>query len=903
MWQWKSVGRAMAQIAGVGLLAIASASAAAQSSTVNLARPASGDSHLANLIVSAGALQPDFDPASAKYVVVVPKESGTIAFSPTHSDAAGTITLNGGSVASDVETAPQPLQVLPAVNNFELVRTAPDGLSSTLSTITVERQLGTNARLVALGVAPAAFAFDPKLDYQTATVDSDVALLTLTPRTEDPDATLSMQLNYGEVLPIPNAAPTDVDIPFGDTVIDLRVTSQDGSTTRIYRHIITRIIDPRTAISRVESSAGSCCGPQPTSANQLIFGFQALPAQRSITLTVRTTDPAATLRLDGARIEQGVPVNIDLPVPNTPLTPRELPLEVTSADGQAQITYTVQLVRQISTDHRLQSLTSPQATLTPEFNTQTYNYYTSVPTGTQLQVVAAPVDPGTQLRWHGGALNAGEPSSPVTVTLGSWAYAIETISESGGVHRYWVNVTGIPSTVNTLDALSASAGELSPAFSSETTAYTLTLQSEITRVSLTARRSHPGSVMGINGFQGDDDVPSPEFDITGEGAFLTVVVRAENGQERTYRVDIIRPNALPTISAANGQTTLEDSPAVVNITVGDLETPADELILSVRSANQALLPDALLAAGLGGSGTRRTLSIIPPRDVNGHVPLTLEVVDGRGGRATHSLLFSIHPVNDAPTFNLEVSRLRVDVSAGPVRVRSVISGARPGPENESSQTMISHLAGVLMPGSNDHHTSSTLEHVGNGVYDLIVTPSGLLGTHNGSALYTTSLRDNGGTEFGGINEAFATPYRLDVVETAGVDLAVSILPVEPSGATRSYDVLVTNHGSSDITGGRLEVFAVRGLFGTTLACTSPVAGQGCGVSVGATGGLSASLNLEVGASAILRIAGDLVPSANFVEIGASISAPSGTLLVEPSDDRAYRVDPVAPFGISANGFE
>lgn len=871
--------------------------------TVQLVRPASTNSRLSMLTVSAGTLLPDFDPAYGSYRVVVPKEAATIRFTPTHSDPAGTITLDGATVTSGVETAPQSLQVLPATNSFEIESTAPDGLSSMRYAISVERQIGTNARLASLGVSPAAFVFDPELDYQAATVTSEVTSLALTPATEDPDATLSLQLNYGEITPIANGTATNVDLPFGDTVIDLRATSEDANITRWYRYVITRTIDPRVAIQQVTSSASYCCGPQPTSPNQLSFGFQALSTQRSVAVEVRTIDPNATLRFAGQPLAQGISATVDLSTPNTPTSPLQIPLEVTSADGMVQLTYTVELVRQISTVAHLQGLSSPQGTLSPTFNAQTYHYHVALPTGTQFQVVANPLDPAATMRWQGEPLLAGEPSSPVTITLGGAAYAIEVTAESGSAILYWVNVTAIPSDINTLDALAVSTGELTPTFSPETTEYTLSLPSETTRLRASARRSHPGAVFLVNGVSLDDDELSAEIDVTAPGAIIPVVVRSESSIERTYRINIDRPNGVPTITAPDGQTTLEDTPVVISLTVGDIETPASNLTLSVRSANQAILPDALLAAGLSGTGAQRTLSFTPPQDVNGHAMLTFEVADDRGGVGTHNLLFSVHPVNDAPAFNLEVAQLRIDVSNGPVRVRNVLTGARPGPANEAGQTMIAFTASVTAPGAQHPATSILLDPVGGGVYDLLVTPLGNPGSQAGSALYTVSMQDNGGTEFGGIDESEAGPFRLDVVETPGVDLALSISPVEVGGSRWRYDLLVTNHGSAPVVGATVELWTVRGLSGISFVCASPMAGQGCETGTSAQGFRTSTLSLEVGASALLRIEGELQGLANFVELGAQVSSAPGVSLVETQDDRVYRVDAVAPQGISANGFE
>ncbi|GJM30113.1 MAG: hypothetical protein DHS20C17_27480 [Cyclobacteriaceae bacterium] len=64
----------------------------------------------------------------------------------------------------------------------------------------------------------------------------------------------------------------------------------------------------------------------------------------------------------------------------------------------------------------------------------------------------------------------------------------------------------------------------------------------------------------------------------------------------------------------------------INFTIGDNETPADQLVVTAESDDQSLVRDGNIV--LGGSGTNRTVTITPELDAVGTVGITLRVSDG-----------------------------------------------------------------------------------------------------------------------------------------------------------------------------------------------------------------------------------------------------------------------------------
>ncbi len=101
-------------------------------------------------------------------------------------------------------------------------------------------------------------------------------------------------------------------------------------------------------------------------------------------------------------------------------------------------------------------------------------------------------------------------------------------------------------------------------------------------------------------------------------------------------------NTAPTISAlANQSLHMGQSTGPMSIIVGDANTPAGDLILTVDSSNPALVPTS--AISFGGSGAERTLTITPVIDQSGSATITVRVRDGHGTETTTSFTLTVSP--------------------------------------------------------------------------------------------------------------------------------------------------------------------------------------------------------------------------------------------------------------------
>ncbi len=92
---------------------------------------------LANLTVSKGVLSPVFSSDHTTYTVSVPYSTDSIALTAVHSDALGTILLNGTTILSGIPSPNLPLNV--GINLFSILVSGSDGQTSKTYSVTVVR--------------------------------------------------------------------------------------------------------------------------------------------------------------------------------------------------------------------------------------------------------------------------------------------------------------------------------------------------------------------------------------------------------------------------------------------------------------------------------------------------------------------------------------------------------------------------------------------------------------------------------------------------------------------------------------------------------------------------------------------------------------------------------------------
>ena len=118
----------------------------------------------------------------------------------------------------------------------------------------------------------------------------------------------------------------------------------------------------------------------------------------------------------------------------------------------------------------------------------------------------------------------------------------------------------------------------------------------------------------------------------------------------TFKVFVNSVNDLPTITAITDQTINEDtSTAHIAFTVGDAETPVDQLNPSAETSDPSLIDVA--GTVFGGSGASRSVVLTPLANQFGTVTVAVSVRDDSGGETSRSFLVTVQSVNDLPSIS------------------------------------------------------------------------------------------------------------------------------------------------------------------------------------------------------------------------------------------------------------
>lgn len=272
---------------------------------------------------------------------------------------------------------------------------------------------------------------------------------------------------------------------------------------------------------------------------------------------------------------------------------------VTAQDGSVQ-EYLVEVVR-ADPEHinSLASLGVLGGRLSPGFVPAGLSYVAEVPFATkQVAIVAVPQGKFAKVAFEPGpAAPQGVSEIPYKGDPGSKTGAIFDFStgdrlslaaavtaQDGKVLRYFLDVRRMPPDSNAdLSGIAVSAGILSPLFTPRMVSYTVSLPSNIDTVKLTLTTGSPVATVSADqpvaqsGATSVVTVPAA----AGKVVTVSVIVTAEDGTQRLYRINVSR-EALP-VSAKDGNSRL----ASLQVTGAPLTPGFDPAIVSyeVRAAS------------------------------------------------------------------------------------------------------------------------------------------------------------------------------------------------------------------------------------------------------------------------------------------------------------------------------
>jgi len=525
-----------------------------------IAAPVAVFSSLSGLIISAGTLDPIFDPGTSGYTASVPNAVSSMTLTPIAYEPEATIKVNSVSVASGSASGPIPLVV--GSNLITIVVTASDGTTSTYTVTVTRTALSTNALLYLLSTSPGTLdrTFDPgDLNYSSS-VDNATTSITVTPTVNESHATVTV--NGASVASGSSSDPLSLAV--GSNLITIVVTAQDGITVKTYTLTVRRSAPDGalTSLSGLMISSGTLA---PTfSSGTLTYTTSVSYFVASVTVTPTTVDPMSTITVNGVSVVSGnVSGLIALAVGTNVIT-----IVVTAQDGTTS-THTVTVTRSaISNDVDLHSLLISGGALTPPFSSGTLTYAASVSYFVaSVTVTPTVVDPVSTVTVNGVSVSSGTASGLIALAVGTNVITIVVTAQDGTARTYTVTVTrsALSSDVD-LHSLLISVGALTPPFSSGTLTYTAFVGESTTSITVTPTVVDPVSTVTVNGMSVSSGNASGLIALAMGTNVITIVVTAQNRiTTAAYTVTVTRS---ATLVVKKDQRTLEVASTALNLKVG-----------------------------------------------------------------------------------------------------------------------------------------------------------------------------------------------------------------------------------------------------------------------------------------------------------------------------------------------
>ncbi len=539
-----------------------------------------GNNSLASLTVSPGTLAPDFSANIQNYAVDVANNVGSITVTPTLSDPVATMTVNGQSAISGQAS-------IISLNNagqntvVPIVVTAQNGSPKTYL-VTVDRGVSGNNFLQSLSVSPGSLtpAFNSGTVGYTVNVASNVTSVTITPRVQDPAATMTVN---GQATNSGQARPITLLGAGSSTPITIVVTAQNGTQQTYAVGIIRAALGGNNNLSGLTVSPGTLAPA--FSSGREDYTVNVANSVTSITVTPREQDTAATTTVNGQATNSGQARTVQL---NGAGTNTLINIVVTAPNG-TQKTYSANVVRAaFGGNNNLSALSVTPGDLNPEFDVDTLVY--SVNVGNNIESVS--VRPTRQnstatITVNGQATTSGQPRTVNLNPAGQTTIIPIVVTAQNGIPKTYtmsVNRAALGGN-NNLSTLTVSPGSLSPSFTAARTSYAVNAGSGVDSINVTASKADSNAGMTING-QGTNSGQTRSISLNpaGESTEIDITVTAQNNEQKIYTVTVNRQ----ALGGNNNLSALTVSPGTLSPAFSAARVNTDYAVNNVSSSATAI---------------------------------------------------------------------------------------------------------------------------------------------------------------------------------------------------------------------------------------------------------------------------------------------------------------------------
>ncbi|CAB4845394.1 unannotated protein [freshwater metagenome] len=504
--------------------------------------PPTKNANLTNLVASAGALTGAFSSSTKTYRLVTTNSTTTL--TPTLSDTENaTLAINTDTATSGV--ASRTYNLSPGLNTFKVKVTADDDVTTSTYTVMITRGPipATTPTLHAFtlgGTAVTSFVADTAspLDF-TATIDTNTATVNLAATATTTGDTVTINTTSG----VSSSSITGLSTPAGETIVT--VTVEHGTDSTVYNLTITRPLSDINTLSALTSSLGTWSSTYPTCGDSCTVS--ATNTQTSITLTPTTTHPNATITVRGLSVTSGSPTQSIALDPGANI----IEVVVTSENGTPK-TYTVTVNRAPNgTSAAITALTTSVSAVSPTFPDagNTYRTDTATATTATATVTLTLQDPAASVLINGvsatpNATTGVTTSQALPLAEGDNTATIVVTPQSMDTPTTYVVV--IPRagnlSLNTLASLTATVPTttLSPAFNEATAAYTASVASSVSSITITGTATSATSLVAVNSETATAGSSSRVVTLVNGINTIPVEVTAQDGSVNVYSVVITR---------------------------------------------------------------------------------------------------------------------------------------------------------------------------------------------------------------------------------------------------------------------------------------------------------------------------------------------------------------------------
>lgn len=331
-------------------------------------------------------------------------------------------------------------------------------------------------------------AFSSSVLGYTSTVPNSVSSITVTPTAQDAEATISVN----NLTVKSGVASQSLNLNVGANTITVAVKSPDTTTAKTYIITVTRQapLSTNANLSNLTISNGTLTPAfvTGTTSYTAAVGYDV----SSIAVTPTAQDASATIAVNNTAVASGMtsgPINLNVG-PNT------ITVVVTSAAGNTQ-TYTVTVTRSSPylTGLSLSSISIP-------FSKNTYAYTASVDNSVN-SITATPIaeDATAVITVNNVVVTSGNASQAISLNEGSNTITVTVTPSIGTPQSYTITVTRAASvclTGLTVVAKPTAGGTLTPSFTSGNTAYSITVPSNTTGLTITATAPNNSYTITVN---------------------------------------------------------------------------------------------------------------------------------------------------------------------------------------------------------------------------------------------------------------------------------------------------------------------------------------------------------------------------------------------------------------------